>query len=79
MTDLQRRYGVRMPTASPAEVAAEASPFPVTTPGQPLEAFFPDWRQRLARNLSRRSDSRWEPLTWIHCGPEGPLNHSPRK
>ena len=29
--------------------------------------FFPDWRERLIRNLSRRSDGRWDPLTWIHA------------
>jgi len=32
----------------------------------PCESGFPDWRDRLARNLSRRSDGRWEPLTFVH-------------
>ncbi|HXT14916.1 MAG TPA: hypothetical protein VN706_04760 [Gemmatimonadaceae bacterium] len=61
---------VRSPTATPAQVACEAAPFPVKTPANPIETLFPDWRQRLGRNLSRRSDSRWEPLTWVHPADE---------
>jgi hypothetical protein len=60
------RASVRYPVASPQEVASEPAPFPVKTPELPSESLFPDWRRRLLRNLSRRSDSRWEPLTWVH-------------
>lgn len=55
------------PNASAAAVAAETAPFPKTTDEQPAESGFPDWRARLTRNLARRSDSRWEPLTWVHA------------
>jgi hypothetical protein len=60
------RASVRSPLATPQEVANEPAPFPATTPDLPSESLFPDWRRRLMRNLSRRSDSRWEPLTWVH-------------
>ena len=69
MRDMQNpeyRASVRSPTASQAEVADEPTPFPKTTLALPSETLFPDWRRRLLRNLSRRSDSRWEPLTWVH-------------
>ena len=42
-------------------------PFPSMTTNAPVESGFPDWRARLARNLARRSDGRWEPLTWVHA------------
>lgn len=58
---------LRSPTATPAQVAGEPAPFPVKTSAMPVETFFPDWRERLTRNLSRRSGSRWEPLTWVHA------------
>jgi hypothetical protein len=29
-----------------------------------IETGFPDWRERLNRNLSRRSTGKWEPLTY---------------
>jgi hypothetical protein len=58
---------VRRPLATPEEIAAEPAPFPVTTALTPHEAMYPDWRRRLARNLSRRSDSRWDPLTYVHA------------
>ena len=57
---------VRAPLATPEETANEPAPFPRTTREEPLETAFADWRQRLTRNLSRRSDSRWEPLTRTH-------------
>ena len=63
----ERRSLLRSPTATPAEVAAEPAPFPSRTAAAPIETFFVDWRRRLNRNLSRRSDSRWEPLTWVHA------------
>jgi hypothetical protein len=62
-----RRSSVRSPIATPDEVAREATPFPSKDDDRPIETFFPDWRRRLTRNLSRRSDSRWEPLTWVHA------------
>jgi len=52
--------------ATPEEVSAEPSPFPMKTSAAPIETFYPDWRGRLTRNLSRRSTSRWEPLTAVH-------------
>jgi hypothetical protein len=67
MSDTRDGSRRRSPTASPAEVAAEAAAFPVTTVDLPIESFFPDWRRRLTRNLATRSDGRWEPLTWVHA------------
>jgi hypothetical protein len=60
------RPHARSPLATPAANAAEPDPFPRTTPEAPCETAFADWRQRLARNLSRRSDGRWDPLTRTH-------------
>lgn len=57
---------VRAPLATAAELADELPPFPSTTNAMPFETAFVDWRQRLTRNLSRRSESRWEPLTFVH-------------
>ncbi len=62
----KRHSLMRSPTATPEEVGAEPPPFPSKTSAAPIETFFPDWRRRLNRNLSRRSDSRWEPLTRVH-------------
>jgi hypothetical protein len=64
------------PVATPTQVAAEPAPFPSTTAAWPVETFFPDWRRRLIRNLSRRSDSRWDPLTWVHAAED--VLHSTR-
>ena len=61
-----RRWTLRSPIATPEEVAAEPAPFAAKTPEAPGETFFADWRERLTRNLSRRSTGRWEPLTWVH-------------
>jgi hypothetical protein len=61
------RSSVRSPLATPEEVAAEPAPFPSTSADAAVETLFPDWRRRLTRNLSRRSDSRWEPLTSVHA------------
>jgi hypothetical protein len=58
---------LRRPLATPEETAAEPAPFPIPTPDAPYESGFPDWRRRLERNLSRRSVSRWEPLTHTHA------------
>lgn len=49
-----------------AQLAREPAAFPVVTLDLPLESAFPDWRERLNRNLSRRTDGRWEPLTRVH-------------
>jgi len=65
--EVQRISLARSPVATPRQVAAEPPPFPAKTAACPLEAFYPDWRQRLTRNLSRRTDSRWDPLTWVHA------------
>jgi len=64
----------RSPLATPEALANEAAPFPSTNSAAPRETSFPDWRRRLAGNLSRRSDGRWEPLTRTH-GPE-PVDRS---
>jgi hypothetical protein len=56
-----------------AQLALEPAAFPLTSTEMPQESAFPDWRQRLTRNLSRRSDGRWEPLTRVHAvGSVGP-------
>lgn len=60
------RSSLHSPIATPEEVGAEPPAFPVKTAVRPIETFFGDWRARLTRNLSRRSTSRWEPLTWVH-------------
>jgi hypothetical protein len=52
--------------ATPEAVALEPTPFPQTTAEEPLESLYPDWQRRLTRNLARRSDGRWEPLTRTH-------------
>ena len=69
-------FGIRRPVATPKQVAAEPVPFPQKTAALAQESFFADWRDRLARNTARRSDSRWEPLTWVHAAdapPEPPV------
>jgi hypothetical protein len=33
-------------------------------PGPPHLRFYPDWRERQARNFSRPSTGKWEPLTY---------------
>jgi len=62
------------PIATPGQVASEPVPFPSKTAAAPIESFFPDWRRRLVRNLSRRNDSRWDPLTWVHAVEEAPAH-----
>ena len=56
----------RSPLATPEQLLGEPVPFPSTTAARPHESWFPDWRLRLTRNLARRSDGRWEPLTHVH-------------
>ena len=52
------------PLATPEAISREPAPFPKTTKEEPFEIGFVDWRERLTSNLSRRSDGRWDPLTW---------------
>lgn len=66
MSELGHDSTSQSATTTPERVACEPAPFPTTSPAEPTETFFPDWRQRLTRNLSRRSESRWEPLTRVH-------------
>ena len=60
---------MRSPQATQEAIAREPEPFPHATVEAPRESSFADWRRRLAANLSRRSDGRWDPLTFFH-GPE---------
>ena len=60
---------IRQPHATAAAVAAEPPPFPRVTADMPHEYGYDDWRERLERNLSRRSDGRWDPLTYVGAAP----------
>ena len=62
-----RRRLSRSPQATPEELASEPAAFPRSSAAEPEEDWHADWRMRLTRNLSRRSDGRWEPLTWFHA------------
>lgn len=55
----------RDPLALPAAIANEPDPHPKATVEKPIEVSHDDWRRRLTRNLSRRSDGRWDPLTHV--------------
>jgi hypothetical protein len=55
------------PRATAEELANEPPPFPTSSDTEREESWHADWRVRLTRNLSRRSDGRWEPLTWFHA------------
>lgn len=57
---------MRRPLATPSEIAQQDPAYPSRHVARPDESFYADWRERLARNLSRRSDGRWEPLTYVH-------------
>ena len=46
------------------QLSQQPTPFPSTTADAPIESGFPDWR---ARHVARRSEGRWEPLTWVHA------------
>jgi hypothetical protein len=52
------------PLATQDAIALEPTPFPHATDSE-TETGFLDWRLRLARNLARRSDGRWDPLTRV--------------
>jgi len=60
----------RQALASPLAVSGGPAPFPRPTGDMLVEHGYGDWRRRLTRNLSRRSDARWDPLTWY--GPNTP-------
>jgi hypothetical protein len=67
-TDGEARHRLsRSPRATPEELANEPAPFPTSSAAERQESWYADWRTRLTRNLSRRSDGRWEPLTWFHA------------
>jgi hypothetical protein len=70
--DAHRSF-IRAPLATPREIASEVSAYPCADADRPNESLFPDWRQRLARNLSRRSDGRWDPLTYVHDASPDPI------
>ena len=63
--DSHRLY-IRGPLATPSEIARQDPAYPGTDAARPDESLFADWRTRLARNLSRRSDGRWDSLTYVH-------------
>lgn len=48
-----------------------AVPRPAERPAPPTETAHADWRERLTRNLSRRTDGPWEPLTFTPEPPAG--------
>jgi hypothetical protein len=52
--------------ATQAELAGEPPAFPSLSAANSVETWYDDWRARLTRNLSRRSDGRWDPLTRTH-------------
>jgi hypothetical protein len=56
----------RSPRATSEELAKEPAPFPSQSVTDCEESWYADWHMRLTRNLARRSDGRWEPLTWFH-------------
>jgi hypothetical protein len=60
----RRHLPVQPSLATHADGGAEPPPFPARKEGQTEEVFFSDWQRRLSRNLSRRSDGRWEPLSY---------------
>ena len=60
------------PLETPEAIANEPAPFPSRTGQAVDETGFPDWRHRLTGNLARRSDGRWDPLTWTHPGKRPP-------
>jgi len=64
--DAHRTFA-RLPLATHSEIAKEDAAYPRTDAARPNESLFPDWRVRLARNLARRSDGRWDPLTYVHA------------
>jgi hypothetical protein len=67
-TEREARHRLtRSPRATAEEIATEPAPFPASSAAEREEDWHSDWRLRLTRNLSRRSDGRWESLTWFHA------------
>jgi hypothetical protein len=66
------RHPLHAPLETPEAIARGPVAFPVMTREAPEETFFADWERRLTRNLSRRSDGRWDPLTWTHATEPSP-------
>jgi hypothetical protein len=66
MSDDERRshLPVQPSLATHADGIAESELLPRRAEGQTEEVLFPDWQRRLRRNLSRRSDGRWDPLSY---------------
>jgi hypothetical protein len=60
-----RRTFIRGPLATPSQLADEPAAFPADQLNGSAETLFPDWQKRLTRNLARRSDGRWDPLTYV--------------
>jgi hypothetical protein len=52
---------------SPTELANEPEPFPTRSAEKTVELGYDDWRARLTRNLARRTDGRWDPLTHVEA------------
>lgn len=59
------RSFIRRPLATPSQTANDDPAYRVTDAARPTESLFADWSQRLARTLARRSDGRWDPLTYV--------------
>jgi hypothetical protein len=70
MAPMFLRALITHPLQTPEELAREPAAFPQRSTTQPFETGYPDWRGRLTRNLARRSDGRWEPLTHVHATDE---------
>jgi len=62
----RHQASMRRPLAAPSEIARQDPAYPARDTERPTESLFADWRKRLARNLSRRSDGPWQPLTYVH-------------
>jgi hypothetical protein len=60
------RASMRRPLATPSEIARQDPAYPSRDVARPNESLYADWRERLVRNLSRRSDGPWDPLTYVH-------------
>ena len=66
------RQHLHAPLETPEAIARGPVAFPEMTQEAPQETLFADWERRLTRNLSRRSDGRWDPLTWTHASESSP-------
>ena len=59
------------PLANHESLVNEATTFPSSGVAEPEESWYGDWRVRLTRKLSRRSDGRWEPLILFRLATAG--------